>query len=576
MAEQSGFFNALKTESGYDRKYNANDYSSNMAAIIGNGVRRTSGNPLRVTAAGGMSISVQMGRAWIEGYWYFNDTTYIGITVPTAPAGDMTRIDRVVLRLNTAIDGREIKIAYLTGTASSNPKAPLLTRDENIYELALADIKVGSRVTAITQADITDQRENKDLCGWVTPSVQVDDLLENLDTEFNEWFAEKKDTLASTTLFRRYHQRIVTEGQTSTVDFNIPQYDPTGVDIIDVFANGVHQVEGTDYTATKTVITFTDSKIAGSEIDIYVYKSVDGTGLGSVEDELEDLQNQVSTIKNIGEYLYICNGVDDNVKISEIVTSFFGNGELDESAQLTLNVYGTFGATNPVSGSGTSISRYRWFSFAPSTNLKRRVTIDFLNASPIKLNGTDTNHYICFYGANFTIKNATIIARQRANTTDGSVTVFVASGGEIEAENCRFDVSAYMNSYIAGSGRFTNCNGTVTNSRADSYCFNIDGNGLLRIFGGSYAAYTGLSTSNTAVITDGLNGSSGVLAIGVSCPKKAKASHYQTGAVRFSKTGTKGLIQGMFTTLSVSTAIGGGVTVANTIPVDSQTELSQI
>ena len=75
MAEQSGFFNALKTESGYDRKYNANDYSSNMAAIIGNGVRRTSGNPLRVTAAGGMSISVQMGRAWIEGYWYFNDTT---------------------------------------------------------------------------------------------------------------------------------------------------------------------------------------------------------------------------------------------------------------------------------------------------------------------------------------------------------------------------------------------------------------------------------------------------------------------------------------------------------------------
>lgn len=567
MAQHSGFFNALKTDRGYDRKYNANDYSSNMGAIISNGVRRSGDNDLRVTTAGGMGLAVAVGRAWIEGRWYWNDTVYTEFTVPTAPAGDMSRIDRVVLRLNTEIAVKEIKLFYLTGAPSTSPTAPALTRSGNIYELALADIKVGSGVTSISQADITDQRANKEVCGWITTPVGYDDFFENFNAEFNEWFTEKKNKLASTTLFKRYHQRIVVENQTTTVDFNIPQYDPTGVDIIDVFVNGVHQVVDVDFTATKSVITFTNAKIAGSEIDVYVYRSIDGTGLGGVSDELTAIQNQLATVKNIGEYLYICNGVDDNVKISEILTNFF-NGSGDANAQLTLNVYGTFGVSVPYSGSGTSVSRYRWFNVgSASATSRRRATIDFLNSSPINLTGEAGKHYIGFYGGNITIKNATVVARQR--NTEGSIVLFVGSNGNIKAENCRFDLSAMQDSYIADRGTFVDCIGSVTNSRGNSYCFSASSKSVLRVTGGTYYAYTGLSSSKAAVFGTGsltaLDGGPVFVVSGVNMPVKAKASHYQKSAVEcdgFSKGSFTGLITNLTITKTSYQTVSGTANVS--------------
>lgn len=576
MAQQSGFFNALRSDSGYDRKYNANDYSNNMAAIISNGVRRSGENDLRVTAAGGMAITVAVGRAWIKGRWYYNDAIFTDFTIPTAPAGDRSRIDRVVLRLDTSTQGRTIKLVYLTGTPSASPKAPELTRDTQVYDLALADIKVGAGIDAITQTDITDQRPNKDLCGWITAPVGYEDFFENLDAEFNDWYLGVRNTVASTTLFKEYHQHIVVDSQTTFVEFNIPQYDPSGVDILQVFVNGLRQSAPEDYSASDRVINFTAEKIAGTEIDVFVYKSIDGKGLGSVSDEITTIQNQLSTVKNIGEYLYICNGVDDNVKISEIVNNFL-DAEGNESAQLTLNVYGTFGATAPFNGSGTSASRYRWFSFAPASGTSRkRVTIDFLNCSPITLTGTGTNHYICFYGeTDITIKNATIIARQRASTDGGSVEVFYNKRGGLSVERCRFDVSAYLGSFISRRGTFIDCKGTVTNSRDVSYCF-IAAGGLLRVFGGTYAAYTGINGRDAAVFSDNLGGGVAqtiILAYGVNCPTVAKASHYQKYAANINFAKAAGVLSGTITTLPISISATALIKAENTVPTSYDYEL---
>lgn len=528
MGQRSGFFNALKTNVGYDIKYNAKDYSENLAAIISNGVRRSNLNELRVTAAGGMALTISVGRAWIEGHWYINDSIYTDFSVPTAPAGDRSRIDRIILRLNEAIEARKIELVYLQGTPSTSPVAPSLTRSGGIYEIALADIKVGPAVTQITQNEIVDQRPNKDVCGWVTSPIGYDEYFENLDAEFNEWFKEKKDTLASVTLFKQYTWFKTIESPTNTITFDITQYDPTGVDILLVYANGLLLVEEKDYTSNGSIITFTSEKIAGTDILIKVLKSIDGTGLKSVSDELTQMQNQLSTIKSIGEYIYICNGVDDNVKLSELAQSFLASDTNYD--QMIISIYGSFGAKAPYAGSGTSVSRYRWFSLGGAGSTNKKIVFDFEGCSQITLNCEAGYYYIGFYGLGVNIKNANIVVNHK--NTEGSFQMFSANQGYVTAENCRFRIDAYQGSYIASTGTFTNCKASVTNARDSSYCFQLNSNSLLRIINGEYYAYTGSNSNNAAVIYSDSNASEGVVITNnMNCPTVSKASNYQKNAV---------------------------------------------
>ena len=528
MAQRSGFFNALKTDAGYDKKYNANDYSENLAAIISNGIRRSADNELRVTAAGGMALNISVGRAWINGHWYINDAIFTGFTVPTAPTGDRSRIDRVVLRLNENIEGRMIELVYLTGAVANSPTAPALTRSGGIYEIALADIKVGAAVAEITQANITDQRPNKDLCGWITAPVGYEDFFENLDAEFNDWFLTVRDTLASTTLFKEYSQHINTETETNTAIINITQYDPTGVDILKVYVNGILEIEGIDYTLNDKIITFVNSKIANTDIDIFVYKSIDGTGLGGVSDEITELQNELSTMKNIGDYIYICNGHDDNVKLSEIAQEFLAT--TTDNNQMVISVYGTFGANAPFAGLGTTTSRYRWFGFGTAGSTSRKIVFDFEGCSQITLNCQPSYHYIGFYGNSVNIKNANVVANCR--NVDGSFQMFSSTQGNIYADSCRFWISGYTGCSLAQTGTFTNCRAEVTNSRGDSFCFNVSTSGLLRVNGGEYYAYTGQSSNNAAVVyIDASAGSAVAITNAMNCPTVAKDLHYQKNAV---------------------------------------------
>lgn len=528
MAQSSGFFNALLNNGQYDRKYNADDYSDNLAAIIGTGVRRSVNNDLYVQAAGGMALNINIGRAWIEGKWYKNDTVFTGFTVPTAPTGDRGRVDRIVLRLNKNIEARTIELVYLTGVAAQSPSAPALTRTEAIYEIALADIAVRPNVTTVTQSDIYDRRSDAEVCGWITSPVGYDDFFANFDAAFEEWFAARRNDLAVATLYKEYSQRIVIENLTKTVIFNIPQYDPTGVDILKVYVNGLLAYKGTDYTVNNSIITFENEKIAGTEIDVYVIKSIDGTGLGSVADEVTELQNQMATVKNIGEYIYICNGYDDNVKLSDIAQTFLNGGS--DNNQMVISVYGNFGANAPYGGSGLTTSRYRWLSLGAAGSTSRKIVFDFEGCSQITLNCQAGSHYIGFYGQSVTIKNANVVANCRF--TDSSFQMFSSSSGNVSAENCRFWISGYTGCYIAQTGTFTNCRAEVTNSRDNSYCFNVSTNGILRVNGGEYYAYTGLSSSEAAVVYIASSAANAVaITNGMNCPTVAKDLHYQKNAV---------------------------------------------
>ena len=178
MTIRSGFFNSVAG----DRKYDAGRFAEYFNSFIGNGVFPQPLNGLQVVEqlTPDMTVTVKLGKAWINGYIMINDDDYIS---PIDPAdGVLNRIDRIVARYDVA--DREIRVEVKKGTFASSPVAPELQRDSDRYELGLADIAVNAGATSITQANITDLRKDKELCGLVDSLIagDINALAEDLVT----------------------------------------------------------------------------------------------------------------------------------------------------------------------------------------------------------------------------------------------------------------------------------------------------------------------------------------------------------------------------------------------------------
>ena len=161
--EKSGFFNS----SGGDRVYSATDFAAYFGKLVSNGIFYASATNLLVTPGSGMAVSVAAGNAWINGYSYEN-TDALTLNLATA-SGVNPRIDRVVVRFS-AVE-RRIYLAVLTGTPAEIPTAPALTRNNDTYELGVADILVPKGSVTISALSITDTRLSTAICGLVNSLV---------------------------------------------------------------------------------------------------------------------------------------------------------------------------------------------------------------------------------------------------------------------------------------------------------------------------------------------------------------------------------------------------------------------
>ncbi|EPY2286647.1 hypothetical protein ACXAT6_003926, partial [Clostridium sporogenes] len=199
--EKSFVFNSVNG----DRRYKAEDFREYFASFISNGVFPNPSNSLQVIANNDMTITIKAGKGWINGAIYINTDDYI-LNIDVAD-GVLNKIDRVVLRMDTTL--RKIYAYVKKGIFASSPTAPALQRDADAYELGIADIYVKAGTISITQADITDLRLNKDLCGIVHGVVdQVDTTTlfnqyterfkiksEEFEKEFEDWLKTLKDVL---------------------------------------------------------------------------------------------------------------------------------------------------------------------------------------------------------------------------------------------------------------------------------------------------------------------------------------------------------------------------------------------
>lgn len=240
-----------------DRKYNADSFEKWLKKFFTSGVFE---GDLQVTASSGMTVSVGTGYCNLFGKVGLFETAS---SITLDPANSVyPRIDTIVIERNDT--DREITVHKVTGAYSGDspvPTARVWDTVNGIYQLVLAQIYVGVGASEITQANITDKRQDTSVCGYITGTVTEMDFSQftaqfnayyaefvaGNEADFDEWFDEMKDQLS--------------EDAAGHLQLEIDAITPT-------------ILTGT-LTAGATSLTITDNSIT-DDCFIDIYTNVDG------------------------------------------------------------------------------------------------------------------------------------------------------------------------------------------------------------------------------------------------------------------------------------------------------------
>lgn len=191
-AIRCGFYPSLN----HDRMYRADDLARLFREYFTDGVSlKTRTNSLQIIAGENMEIIIRNGFINILGYW-MDVPSDIVARLPNAD-GTYPRIDRVVVRHRGGRgvkDSRSMEFWILSGQPAANPVPPPLCRDGTDFDMCLAEIRVEPGDLEITQAQITDTRPNKDLCGFSGNAAGADIDTTELFAQFTALFEEMTDS----------------------------------------------------------------------------------------------------------------------------------------------------------------------------------------------------------------------------------------------------------------------------------------------------------------------------------------------------------------------------------------------
>ncbi len=190
MAEIFKFFNSAP---GDERWHYASDFADYFGNVLSSGLLHKNGTPnLQVKVnAGTMQTYVEAGEALIQGYQYQN-TTPLFLT-HGLPEPSLDRIDRIVLRLDKRNNARFIRLFVKEGVSATNPVPPSLQRDQYVFELSLAQIRLTKNTSSLEPLKLVDERMKEDLCGIVYSLISVPTSV--FQQQWDYWFNLKKQTL---------------------------------------------------------------------------------------------------------------------------------------------------------------------------------------------------------------------------------------------------------------------------------------------------------------------------------------------------------------------------------------------
>ena len=158
-----------------DRDYNDKDLAEFMSAIRPDGIINQGNNPLMVTSDGGMTVRINYGTIQITGRHGRVHTEPEYLTLD--PADSQPRIDLIVMRHNYNHEFRAILPKIIKGEPSASPFAPAIIRDDKIYDMVLAKIYIPAGAVNITQDNITDTRQDENLCGMIKLLILKNDKI---------------------------------------------------------------------------------------------------------------------------------------------------------------------------------------------------------------------------------------------------------------------------------------------------------------------------------------------------------------------------------------------------------------
>jgi len=185
--ERFRFFDSIDGED--ERYYTADEFAEYFRQFIRNGIFNGGENLQVGTDERDMKIFIKPGYAWIEGYLYKIEKEPLVLEHSMADP-ELNRIDRVVIRLDKTLENRYVKAFILKGAPAETPQVPELTRDENIYEISLAQVEVIAGKSFIEAHQITDERLDNEVCGLVTHLFEQVNTTE-IFNRFQSWLDSK-------------------------------------------------------------------------------------------------------------------------------------------------------------------------------------------------------------------------------------------------------------------------------------------------------------------------------------------------------------------------------------------------
>mgnify|MGYP002595832614 CR=1 FL=1 len=161
MAFTYGFFNAKNL----DRVYTAEHFTSYLSSIICDGIQDTYGECFSITPTGGFQIRIGSGKAWIQGHYFQNDNGYI-LDLSQYADSSLPRYVTVGISCDTQESVRSVQIEVLAGTPAVAPFIPSFSNNDTKTTLTLCQVRVNGGSSGITASNITDCRDDEELCGY--------------------------------------------------------------------------------------------------------------------------------------------------------------------------------------------------------------------------------------------------------------------------------------------------------------------------------------------------------------------------------------------------------------------------
>ena len=199
MPEKSMFFDSTEND---ERLYSSADFSQFMKMFYSTGVVNGGDSLKVIKSPNKLAVSVQPGKAVIEGRPYWLTESAKELMVPAA-SSSYARIDRVILRLDLSVEARNITAQILQGQATATPRPPELRRNNNYYDISLAQIYIPAN--SLLVETLTDERYNADVCGicqglYSLDMTDFEDLNQFLGPFTQHIKAEKSSSVKSLTL----------------------------------------------------------------------------------------------------------------------------------------------------------------------------------------------------------------------------------------------------------------------------------------------------------------------------------------------------------------------------------------